>query len=175
MRDLRELLEVGRVVELVDGEKYYVLTDRLIGCDGWMKLSDYSRNLECTGYDVGFNVAKIFNAPMDEYGCWNFGMNEDEDGDGLELIWERPEKKMFSTIEIIIAENIGGGYKYIARDKNQCLCVYTHKPWKDNCEWDNGISGVARIGAFNHLFQQITFEDNEPTLISDIINSKNCQ
>lgn len=65
-----------------------------------------------------------------------------------------------TEIEKIILANTDEKYKYIARDKDGDLMLYQSKPDKrfDDwfcCDWE-------RIEIFNHLFQDIKWEDKEP-------------
>ena len=68
-------------------------------------------------------------------------------------------------------------YKYIARDKNGCLFLYSKEISKYKDEWcfdgDKGIDGNhSNFSLFNHLFKMVKFEDDEPTLISDLLEGK---
>lgn len=68
-----------------------------------------------------------------------------------------------TEIERIILENTDERYKYIARDSNDELYLYSIKPFKKGSIWNcdgDGESEVLR--AFNHLFQSIQWEDKEP-------------
>ena len=48
------------------------------------------------------------------------------------------------------------------------MCIYKGKPEKEECSWYD--DGYIYISCFNHLFPAIKWEDDEPTLISDIYN-----
>lgn len=66
------------------------------------------------------------------------------------------------------------GYKYIARDNcGGVLFRYPEKPTKNIYgEWGKG--GICSdLRMFNDLFQFVKWEDEEPTLIADIL--KNCE
>lgn len=166
MEDLKGLLKVGRVVQTKEGKKYLVLPDRLMNYSGYLDLEIYDNNIKSKTYD-DFDIVKIFDAPLDKikHRSWTFGSDI-----GLELVWERPVKKVFSEKEIVVAECIDKKFKYLARDKNNSLGVYVDKPFKirGSSFWDNRHS-IASMQLFRHLFQQIQFEDDEPTLISDIM------
>ena len=76
--------------------------------------------------------------------------------------------KTFSDDEKLIARNIDTEYKWIARDRDGNLYVYEGKPKKEESSWYS--DGCSLFFQFNHLFSAIKWEDEEPTLISDIYN-----
>ena len=78
--------------------------------------------------------------------------------------------KTFSDDEKLIARNIDTEYKWIARDRDGNLCIYEGKPRKEGSFWY--FDDYDRLSYFNHLFSAIKWEDKEPTLISDIYNSR---
>ena len=70
-------------------------------------------------------------------------------------------------------------FKWIARDQDGLLCVYDKKPQKEIdvgcinpgylfCE-DDEFDSVALL-VFDSLFQNIKWEDEEPTLIKDALD-----
>lgn len=63
------------------------------------------------------------------------------------------------------------GFRWIARDKNKGLYVYTTEPEKRGCEWRT--TKLNSSGVFNdegyRLFQDIKWEDEKPTKIDDLI------
>ena len=70
--------------------------------------------------------------------------------------------------EKIILKNTDEKYKYIARDESGDLYVYEFRPYKAYdfrkgkkywCYFDGIMCGLR---AFNHLFQDIKWEDEEP-------------
>src|SRR5574344_1080375 len=64
------------------------------------------------------------------------------------------------------------GYRWIARDENEELCVYETKPIKLTCSWLN-FNIRERFDTVcddDHLFQYIKWEDEEPTKILDLIH-----
>ena len=76
--------------------------------------------------------------------------------------------KNFTNDEKAIARNIDEEYKWIARDRDGELCIYEGKPEKEMDSWYSVC--YFYIPYFNHLFSAIKWEDEEPTLISDIYN-----
>ena len=79
--------------------------------------------------------------------------------------------KEFTEDEKMIAKNINDKYKWIARDKNRGLCVYTEKPKKLRAVWyAPELDRIATFYPFNHMFSSIKWQDDGPTRISDIYN-----
>ena len=76
--------------------------------------------------------------------------------------------KEFTNDEKIIANNIDREYQWMARDSDGGLCVYEEKPIKKGSYWHAG--GYDYLSPFSHLFSAVKWEDEEPTLISDIYN-----
>ena len=64
------------------------------------------------------------------------------------------------------------GLKYIARDKTGGTYVFKGKPYKFCNVWDISGFDCERI-IFNYLFEFVTWEDEEPYNISEILN--NCE
>lgn len=60
------------------------------------------------------------------------------------------------------------GYQYIARDNNKALFAYDTKPRKIPCQWwtTEKIKGIY----FDECFKFVKWEDEEPTLIQDILD-----
>lgn len=73
---------------------------------------------------------------------------------------ELESKDKLTEIERIILENTYKGYEYIARDIYGDLMLFIDKPIKRTEDWYN--YGWHEFMAFNHLFQNIKWEDNEP-------------
>ena len=73
--------------------------------------------------------------------------------------------------EKVILKNIDKSFKFIARCKEGDLCVYESKPIRSNYDGDWVLfnSEYNHVYIYNHLFQFITSEDEEPYLISDLL------
>lgn len=73
--------------------------------------------------------------------------------------------------EHIVLQMLEKQYQWIARDKNDALYVYEDKPCKKKSanSWSSEY-GYCELSAFEHLFQFIRWEDDEPWLITNIIN-----
>ena len=87
-----------------------------------------------------------------------------------ELLWERKEKPQLTEDEKVILRNLPKQYKWIARDMGGCLYVYASKPKKGRITWEED-SGLPMI-PFNHLFQFIQWEDEEPYSIEDLLKEE---
>ena len=76
----------------------------------------------------------------------------------------------YSDIEIQTAENLlKEGYKWIARDESGGLFAYTDKPSKLDTFWcSDGNSNC--VCYYVPIFQNIRFEDKEPTSLEAIVH-----
>lgn len=89
---------------------------------------------------------------------------------------ERKEKITLSEAERIILENIDKEYKWIARDEDDEIRVFNKKPEEDvDCRiWICGTGEKnARLSAINHLFQFITWEDEQAYNIEELLEGGN--
>lgn len=103
-----------------------------------------------------------------EYCC-----NTDTTCDKCNACWlkaEHKEKPKISDAERVILENLDKEYKWIARDDKGGLYLYQHKPYKkDGCWWD---STIIRFEFYNHLFQFIKWEDENPHEIAELLKGE---
>ena len=84
-----------------------------------------------------------------------------------------PKKKQFSQDELCILRNIDKKYKWIARDESGSLCIFDEKPKKSEEMWDNVIcSDFIELNCYNHLFNSIKWEDEEPIRIDEYVDRK---
>lgn len=85
-----------------------------------------------------------------------------------DCIWERKGKPTLTEAERTILTNVDKAYQWIARDKNGSLFIYDEEPNKEysywKCDGDN-----FELAVFEHLFEFIKWEDEEPYLISDLL------
>ena len=92
-------------------------------------------------------------------------------------ITKLPKKKQFTDDELCILRNIDKKYKWIARDKVDRdeydnygnLNIYLGKPNKSTVSWLPSDE-YCEFHAYNHLFQSIKWEDEEPIYIDDYVN-----
>ena len=93
-------------------------------------------------------------------------MNQD-----YEIVKQKPT---LTEDEKIILRNLQRECEWIARDENDCVYVYFVKPIKSPHDFWNFMGGGFNFSAFNHLFQFIKWEDEEPYNIKELLdeNSK---
>ena len=148
-------LDSGNVVEIRNGQRFlYHNIDRnkILGIQGftYLNLDDYDENLKCKiVYLNTLDIMKVYK----DYTC-------------TELLWERKEAKPTEDEKAILKVLLKEKYKWIARDKNGCLYIYENKPEKRISIW--GASGLA-MRPFDHLFQFIQWEDDEPYSIEELL------
>ena len=90
------------------------------------------------------------------------------------VYWLKAEHKepiKLSDAERVILENVDKEYKWIARDKNGYLKASEDKPEKECVTWER-CYGYISMGAFNHLFQFIKWEDEEPHNIEELLKGE---
>ena len=84
-------------------------------------------------------------------------------------ITKLPKKKEFTDDELVIMRNFPSGFDWITRDKSGNVYIFEKKPSKNEygC-WGNGDDYCILV-IFNHLFQSILWEDEEPVYIDDYV------
>ena len=81
-----------------------------------------------------------------------------------------PKKKQFTDDELCILRNINKEYKWIARDNNGSVCIFSEKPYREDDAWENVIrTPYNDFNCYNHLFDQVLWEDEEPVYIDDYV------
>lgn len=144
-----DLVEGKHVVKYRNGKfrfvgKYDILLDS--GGDGVHTLNSYDESL------LSNNGAK----PLDIIAVYE--LNE---------VWKR-EEPTITEDEKTILRNLTGKYEWIARDKDGRLFVYPGKPLKAITKWGSGL-GHKFFDLFDHLFQMVRWEDDEPWKIEDLL------
>ena len=87
-----------------------------------------------------------------------------------EVLWERKEKPKLTDDEKAILRNINENYVWIARDNDGMLFVFTVKPFKMDYYWKCEYEvDECCVYLFDHLFQFIKWEDEEPYFIEDLL------
>ena len=94
----------------------------------------------------------------------------------IKNIIKLPKKKEFTDDELCVLKNIDKKYKWIARDKVDRdeydnygnLNIYLGKPNKSTVSWLPSDE-YCEFHAYNHLFQSIKWEDEEPIYIDDYV------
>ena len=147
-------LKYGNVVETREGIKY------LYHC----KNSDKFLNLDYDGFLWIRNFDKNFKY-IDDLNELDI-MEVYKDYTLKELLWERKEKPKPTYDEKIILRNLPKKYKWIARDKNGLIFLFSKKPSKCDYSWI-GYNDIAF--PYYHLFQFIKWEDEEPYSIEELL------
>lgn len=151
-------LKYGNVVETREGIKYLYHcknSDKFLNLDhdGFLWICDFDENLNIIDCDNGLDIMKVY----EDYTC-------------KELIWERKEKPQLDEDEKAILRNVPKEYKYIARDKNGLIYLYTSRPSKSVSLWKT--YGGVRLFLFDHLFKFIKWEDDEPYSIEELLKGE---
>ena len=152
-------LKHGNAVKLRNGDTmlfcWHFPDEILVNLEGrkFITFDSYRDNLTDIDNAVEFDIMKVYK----DYTC-------------KELLWERKEKKLvISEDEKVILRNVPKHYEWIARDIDGHLYIYASKPKKGLTIWvDTGLPMVS----FDHLFQFIQWEDDEPYLIEDLLKEK---
>ena len=103
------------------------------------------------------------------------------DGCSRKRIKEWSESEYVEPVKIskrdrAFLEYIKACFKYIARDENGRLFVYSEKPIKKSCYYDNvGRVTVGIVFAFDIKLPMVKWEDSEPWLIEDLKKLKVCE
>ena len=105
----------------------------------------YGDDLIVTIHKCNFNYEKIFKWLEEEY--------------------KEPIK--LSDDEKVILKNMDKTFKWIARDSNNCIFVYSEKPIKQKFFWYD--THCYNLRCFIHLFQFIKWEDEEPYNIEELL------
>ena len=82
-----------------------------------------------------------------------------------------PKKKEFTDDELAIMRSLPKGYKWIARDESGRVFMYNVKPKKSDSDsyWKSQNTLWNSLMMFNHLFNSITWKDEEPVFIDDYV------
>jgi hypothetical protein len=99
----------------------------------------------------------------------------DPNHNGLLSPYQKTKIKL-TLHEKCILETINKKYKWITRDEDDDLYIYTHQPIKKEIDWENSMTKASEccsLTIFNDLFNFIKWEDEEPYLIEDIL--RNCE
>lgn len=81
---------------------------------------------------------------------------------------------MINTAEYeLLKEEIKLGYKWVARDSDNALYVYTSAPIKHSSDWNVDVqSRLDTIGRYDEeILSCVAWEDEYPTLIADLIDA----
>ena len=163
-------LKVGYLVETRDGTLSMVMPSQkgivLIRRNG------YHRQLNLYNEDLTY---KLFNKAKDMVKVWGYSHYSNKvlefDITDRELLWERKELPTLTEDEKTILRNVDEKFKYIARDKDNELWLYSGKPHNEISFGDYWTSfHEKRNLPFDKLFQFIKWEDDEPCNIKELLN-----
>ena len=161
----KDLLK-GNVVETRDGSRY-------IYTFAFGNSPDSQDLIELTSTTGGFSSTRIYTHYLKrenrEYAICDI-MKVYKDYTCQEVLWERKEITLTDD-ERSLLRILPDTFKYIARDGHVDgdLCVYVDKPYKMGTVWSTKNSGMHKnINAFNHLFQFVKWEDEEPYNLDEL-------
>ena len=118
------------------------------------------------GYEYTYIIKKQFLYILNEDRYSHLEVNDLINKEIIKL----PKKKKFSDDELCILRNIDKKYKWIARDESGSLCIFDEKPKKSEEMWDNVThSDFIELNCYNHLFNSIQWEDEEPICIDEYV------
>ena len=87
----------------------------------------------------------------------------------IEII-KLPKKKQFTSDELCILRNIDSEYNWVARSScENTLLIFAKKPVKNDLKSWSTVGKNTLFNAYNHLFQNIQWEDEEPVFIDDYV------
>ena len=81
-----------------------------------------------------------------------------------------PKKKEFTDDELAIMRSLPKLYEWIARDGSGRMFMYNVKPKKSDSYWEAQNTLWNSVVMFEHIFNSITWEDEEPIFIDDYVN-----
>lgn len=166
-----DLVSGEHIVELNDGSRLLVAGNFLPDIDGngYMSLSSYKSDLKHIDGGCGgeFNICKVYE--IEAY--MGFPVLSNNMDTACKLVWER--KPELSEAERVVLENVDKDYKWIARDgyvetKGMLgeLGLFKYKPIRKNDYW---LGANCASFTFSNLFKMVKWEDEEPTLIADLL------
>ena len=162
-------LKNGAVVEVRNGNIYLKIDNTLLdlkdfGC--YQDLNSYDDNLYYCDIEKGFTIIKVNNNVDNGEGFINYALWEVFQKD--KWAWIRNKNPKLTADEKAILRSVGNKYKYIARDEDNDLYIYKMTPRKSTTDWSDG-GGYSGFYIFNHLFQFIKWEDEEPYSIAELL------
>jgi hypothetical protein len=101
-----------------------------------------------------------------DYNKTNFSVN---DVNRIKNIIKLSKKKEFTDDELAIIRSLHKELKWIARDNTENVFCYEFKPIKVGGIWHREKGKYHILKAFNHIFEEITTEDEEPVFVDDYV------
>lgn len=115
-------------------------------------------------YKVKDNCLKVRFDDKKDWWYADFSLNRINEIAGITKL---PKKKEFGDDELFLFKKVNKEYEWCARDKNGTLYLYEKKPYKKGDIWYHDIS--ESFNCYNHLFNSILWEDEEPVYIPDYV------
>lgn len=171
----KENLKVGNVVELRNGALCLIHPT-----NNYIDVSDIENDIIFRNLIDGTVETMLRNIDSNLRNKLNFFGSDEYD---IVKVYEdyTLKKVLWKCKEIIVSEdekailrNLPKEYKWIARDENGELYIFKTKPRKSGMSdlWESEYGNHKEYTIFeiyNHLFQFVTWEDEEPYLISDLL------
>lgn len=162
-------LKTGMLVQLGNDDEMLVLRDTpkgdvFVDNEGWLEFSDYNDELYHESGEDEWDIVAVFTPRS------RSAMTLDDLGEDYDLIWEREERavpELLTGEEKAILELLDEKYEYIARDKDGMLYAYGDKPIRFLTDW---VGELYSRMPFDNLFEFVSWEDEEPTKISDLLD-----
>ena len=135
------------------------------------------------GYGFGFNKFSGEIKRCNEVSCneclFHYVLHGLDDCNKTKREWaesEYIEKSVISKRDRSFLDYIKNNFVYIARDENGGLFVYSEKPIKKSCYYDNvGGVTVGIVFAFDIKLPMVKWGDSEPWLIEDLKKLEVCE
>lgn len=160
-------LRNGMMVETRGGNLYLVVGDFITRDDGFNLLSNYDENMTNVNGIYDHDIVKVYEYKNDRHDNNATSIEVLFNKTKLTLLWERKEHNLTEReIEVLKALHTLG-HEWLVRDKDNRLFAYRHKPSKRNIAWFR--FGSPTILVDENLFTFITWEDDEPTNIKELL------
>lgn len=157
-------LELGNILKLRNGALCCIYPSQKRCINGEARLINIlNGDLENVLNDLEDNLNDVCDSDLDIVKVY-------KDYTLKNVLWERKEINL-TDAERVILSNINKELIYIARDKCGNLFAYGRKPYKHVISWQTDIGEAAQL-PFNHLFNFIKWEDEDPYLISDLLKEE---
>lgn len=165
-------LKSGMTVKTREENIYLVVNDFLTRIDGFERLESYNENLTHIR-DEDYDIVEVYqyDNPIHNDGSVRISRLLDVENQNMQLIWKRKDLPKLSSSERVILENLDKQYKWVARDKNGALYVYSTKPVKYSAIWENNGLTLA-LEAFPKLFTFVKWEDEQPHSIEELLKGE---
>jgi len=162
-----DLVSGKHIVELREGSRLLVAGDFLPDIDGngFMCLKSYKNDLKHVdgGCGAEFDIHKVYEIVFH----MGFPYLAERMDTACKLIWER--KPELSEVERVMLENLYRDSNYITRDEDGELWLFENRPFKRGCSWYVLDGFGENFNLYKHLFKMVKWEDEEPTLIADLL------